>query len=210
MENKKCTCGNNCTCSHEEPVPAVVFDHGVSGTVIESFGADSEARDALYYGVQELSTDSYQEMLHHYKPEIKQLSQFIVDADCSSGFVNDKDGFIGVGEHNIHSGRLINGLAVDKESIVQTVVGFTENNGFRNIGMNDMGEMIDLGPVVATTIVGTKYVPSAIIVPMFNIDAIKTANEIMNNALDAYNGIPSKPATESIESADLDHITSLL
>ena len=92
------------------------------------------------------------------------------------------------------------GLAFDKDFVdgnkdepIPTVLAFTENNGLRNVGLSDEGDVFDIGPVITPTIIGTPYTPDCMVVPIHNIEALETSKQLISNMLDKLDVCAAQP-----------------
>jgi hypothetical protein len=98
---------------------------------------------------------------------------------------------------------------------VSSVLTFTENNGFRDVGLNDNNKIVDLGPVITPTLVGTINQPQAIVIPMANIEALELGRDLCDAFAKAYHESENKKHCcadkgEKKQEIDFKHIDTLI
>lgn len=114
---------------------------------------------------------------------LKYMSQNYMAPDS---YVCTRDNKLGYGITNPGSGRFMYGMefgSSDDVPPVDTVLTFTENNGLRHAGINEEGELIDMGPVTNPVVIGPRSHPQALVVPMANIASVAKAQDMLYNAI---------------------------
>ena len=205
-----CTCeSGGCTCEHdhdngvmiidmppEEPITTMKVEnngynpdrpYAIPIQDFAPFGDHPTAQPIIWPSNYVGNLDGHVDYMASRLPDTTRLLKYMGSNYTSSdAYVCTKDNHLGYGVSNPASGRFIYGMEFggsDDVHPVDTVLTFTENNGLRHAGMNEAGELIDMGPVTNPIVIGPRSHPQAMLVPIHNMTAVAKAQDMLYNAL---------------------------